>query len=327
MSNMERKESNFSQLEGFNRDLIDLAPMDMRVRLKSHLSFFDEDKPKIGERAIEFLGGLGGLSKLEKALSLPRHNIESHIIPSIESSPKKEHQLSVLAVLIGCVPGKPLKYSGYVDFYFYHNPKNHQPEIYIITHALMAQGEGVGLDMECRLEDFCRKHGVWTVKNRPTSVKEAGYVGGYVWALYGYEFVDETDVEAVKKDIRKFAREQEFSIDDDVLNQCERPVDFALLKGKDKNGGEAPVGKLALLESSQWRGRRDLRFNSQGTKDFADYLILRNRLDLIEDYFIKPLNPQTDKEFIDYLAAKLAEKGRADLLTEHFPQFLEKKGK
>ncbi len=45
------------------------------------------------------------------------------------------------------------------------------------------------------------------------------------------------------------------------------------------------MGKLSLLEGSYWDGRRDLRFDSQGTKDFVAYLTQRGRHDLIEKYY------------------------------------------
>ncbi|MCL5011239.1 MAG: hypothetical protein M1127_03490 [Patescibacteria group bacterium] len=287
MTNLEKpggnKETEFDLSGTFDRNVFDFLPKhiqnDLRFILERSLAV---DKATIKERLIEFINGYEGFCDLQKSLSSPQNKIEANIILEPENPIVREHRLHVSAVLLKQVSGEAPQYAGYISLFFHCDGKKN--EIYILSRELKEQGMGFGLDLECQIEDFCRRAGIWNIRNRPTTAPY-GYVGGYVWAKYGYEFDDSSDVANVRDDIKRFAKEQNIIIKESDLNRCKRPIDFASLKGKNENGDELPAGKLSLLEHSQWHGRRDLQFDSQGTKDFVAYLKQRGRRDLIEKFY------------------------------------------
>jgi len=284
MFNPERPKTDFDPLKEFNRDIIVFCPEAWRAPLENVCRLSEKGQVLIEESVVECFGDLSGLVELKKSLSVLRdnYNIEANIIPL---SPVEgiEALLGVRAILIKHASDKPPEYAGYVSLLFGYEKQ--QPLMYVSIYEVKEQGKGIGLDSECQLEDFCRRHNIWTIENNSTSDKERGDVGGYVWALYGYEFGNESDIGHIIKNIIDFAAKNEIIIDEEALRACQRPIDFARFKGKNKNRDEVPVGKLSLLEYSEWNGRRDLDFNSQGTKDFVAYLKQRGRDDLIEKYY------------------------------------------
>jgi len=156
--------------------------------------------------------------------------------------------------------------------------------LFIANRLLKKQNEGLGLDLECKIESFCKEHKINSIYNKASSRDKK--VGAYVWARYGYEFADESQIENLRMKFYYFAIKQGIVITT-FLENLKRPIDFALAQGVPQNGGEkVNIGKMFLLNSNiEWHGKRDLTPGSQGTKDFIAYLKERGREDLIEKYY------------------------------------------
>ena len=156
--------------------------------------------------------------------------------------------------------------------------------LFIASRLLKKQKDGFGLDLECQIEIFCKKHGINFIYNKASSRDKKN--GAYVWARYGYEFADERQIESLRTSFYYFALKKGVIIIP-FLENLKRPIDFALAKGVPKEGGEkVDIGKIFLLSNnSEWHGKRDLTPGSQGTKDFIAYLKERGREDLIDKYY------------------------------------------
>ena len=110
-------------------------------------------------------------------------------------------------------------------------------------------------------------------------------IGAYVWARCGFEFETTADAFAMMLNLTEYKVRNNITSERGLYSD-NRPVDFATLKGEDKAGNIVPLGKDFLLNSNiQWKGVRDLKLDSPGTKDFIEYLKEKGRMDLVEKYF------------------------------------------
>jgi hypothetical protein len=183
-----------------------------------------------------------------------------------------------------------LNFAGTMELYFGESKKGERI-IYVAKRKLFYsnQKSGLGLDIECQLENFCKKHEIATIYNIASS-QEEGDVGAYVWAKYGYEFADENAINRLRQAMMSIAGANNITLLVDAKN-LKRPLDFANVKGKNNSGEEVNFGKEFLLNDEiAWDGKRDLTPGSQGTKDFIAYLREKGREDLIEKYYADEIN-------------------------------------
>ena len=155
-----------------------------------------------------------------------------------------------------------------------------------IRHRHLAaehQGQGIGIDLEWRLQNFCRKYGISAMYNEAKTMES--YRGAYVWALYGYEFADPQDCDVLYKQIKYYALTHRIRFLHDPRH-FNRPIHFARAKGIDADGEEVPIGKMFLTDTRgvSWLGRRDVALDSEGVRDFIEYAKTRGRNDILDEY-------------------------------------------
>ena len=290
----------------------------------------DRTGGELAELTKEIFGDERALDELRQELSIPERGIECSLEKVNFDKEENFNGLQVRAYFTEKIndASSPI---GYFVFSFGKHCTVPQ-ELYVEFGELVEekQGKGLGIELECRIENFCRQHNIWDIYNTPTSAPagvfgKSKFIGGYVWACMGFNFDKlkedaKNRMESWRNDIIEFAQNKKIFILFDPL-ELTRPFEFANAMGLDEDNHIVNLGKKFFIDGEvKWRGHKDLRFNSQDTKDFVDYLMLRNMFDWVEEYFIKPLNPERDQKFIDYLIPKLAEKNKVDLFTKHFPQ-------
>ncbi|MCL5011240.1 MAG: hypothetical protein M1127_03495 [Patescibacteria group bacterium] len=306
------------------------------------MSGFEKPKEKADERTVglakEIFNSEKALDDLRQELSVPDRKIGCSFDAKVEKvirDGKNEFGVLQVRIYLAEKTDNAPRQIGYFSFSF---GKHHavSQELYIEFNELIGekQDKGLGLELECKIENFCRSHNIWDIYNTATSAPagvfgESRFIGGYFWARMGFDFDEFKEstrhrIESWRKDLIEFAQNKKIDILFDPL-ELTMPFEFAGAMGLDEDNHIVSLGKKFFIEGEiKWFGHKDLRFNSQCSRDFVGYLMLRNRFDLLEEYFIEPLDAERDKEFIDYLAAELAEKGKADLFTKYFPQILEK---
>ncbi|HCC50086.1 MAG: hypothetical protein A2445_00675 [Candidatus Jacksonbacteria bacterium RIFOXYC2_FULL_44_29] len=214
-------------------------------------------------------------------LSLPISNIKAKMFPDYPHATEfTNHRFLTLRLDLVSLADQVI---GHVTLAFQKNADD-EPFLFIEERRLHETGHGLGLDLECQLENFCRNHNIWTIKNSPTSEPQVGQIGAYVWARYGYEFEFPDGADILRKTLIDYAQMSGITVEN--IDQLERPIDFARAQGYDEKGEIVPIGKNLLTKTNtQWYGCRELAMESQGTKDFINYLRERGREDLIKKYY------------------------------------------
>jgi len=193
-----------------------------------------------------------------------------------------KHGIETVAILFTDQEGKR-EICGEMDFSFYEDEG--KKILYIDAQELKEQKTGLGLEIECRLEKFCRDNSISTIYTRATSSSDKKFIGAYVHALHGYEFEWPGESSSLQSELNEYLAKRGIKIDTEI-ESLQRPIDFAVLKGRNREGRIVEVGKEFLTASNlNWEGRRDLAFDSPGTQDFIRYLEGKGRNDLIEKYF------------------------------------------
>lgn len=248
----------------------------------------EQDKPAIEKISQKIFNKKISPEQFENELSIPNKKINARISPETLNAQQIDDTTSFLSLRLDLVyQGKQI--IGHVELCF-SKDKNEPPYLEIEERRLHETGQGLGLDLECVIEAFCRKHKIWTIKNEASSDPEINQIGAYVWACYGYEFDDpETDLPILRDQLIDFAEKNGVTIATDItdINALTRPIHFAKLQGSDNKGQPVAIGKKFLTETKIcWKGRRDLALNSPGTKDYIEYLKERGQEDLVKEYYI-----------------------------------------
>lgn len=167
--------------------------------------------------------------------------------------------------------------------------------LFIRKRELALQKEGIGLEIQCRLEKFCRENKIWEIRNIAASepMKQNSFfqnyyrrIGAYVWARYGFAFdyAQTNSLELLEKFVG-YCLEQKVE-PENFSFFSDRPLKLALLDGFTQEGQKIKIGKQFLLNSDiEWWGIKDLSPDSLDTKEFLTYLEERDRQDLIKRYF------------------------------------------
>lgn len=106
-------------------------------------------------------------------------------------------------------------------------------------------------------------------------------VGGYVWALHGFDFASLEEVLYLRKHFQSFARKHGVEIEDKDLRYFTKPAHFASFHSgkyiKDKFGQQAHLGKAFLLIHEEWQGRMVSFSGNNEEQRFADVYNQRPR--------------------------------------------------
>jgi ribosomal protein L23 len=238
-----------------------------------------ENKEEIRERMEELFAKEIAPQKINDLFVFPDKKIESR---TFICSGYRSHGIEIACILFTDQRGKR-EICGVINFSFYRDEDNNLS--YVDGRDLKEQKTGLGLDIECRLEKFCRDNGISAIYTRASSSSDKKFVGAYVHALYGYEFEWPGEFSDLGLKLNEYLLNKGIKIDAEI-GSLQRPIDFATLKGTDRGGRVVEVGKEFLTTSDlTWEGRRDLALDSPGTQDFIKYLKEKGREDLIEKYF------------------------------------------
>jgi hypothetical protein len=271
----------------FDPSLINLLTLTIdkeKFRTKLKRLETEEAKTEAKERMLEVFSKEISQKDIDEIFCFPEEGIESQTLICPVNKDREKNAIETLSIIYS---GEKSRYAGMANFYF--SKRDDKSSLYVILRELVNQGKGLGLDIECRLENFCRKNGIWEIKNNAATwpMKNASrpLVGAYVWARCGYEFDNLEEARTLIGSLEDYLRRHE--IEPAIkLSKIKRPVDMATLKGKDRRGRVVDAGKMFLTSCPvEWHGRRDLRLDSQGTSDFVRYLRERSRNDLIEKYY------------------------------------------
>lgn len=156
------------------------------------------------------------------------------------------------------------------------------------------QNAGIGTAIHEQEEEWCRKNGI------QYCTLETENVGGYVWAMMGYNFQDTSDRENIQQDLIRYCRKHQLTLYRDLQvanidpqeqkqlleeqrekwNQLGRhgtSWEMASLVAYDRTGTSVRVGKEVMV-GSYWSGIRDLDPNSRSTRQHRLYMrYLRER--------------------------------------------------
>ena len=228
--------------------------------------------------------------QLADKLSIPTKNLKADIPEKSIDTFKEEPNVPAICFQVKLFDDKN-RNIGDITLTFYK--KDNEIVLYIDKRRLYETGQGIGLELECVLENFCRTHDIWTIKNLASSIvtedHEKREIGAYVWAQYGYEYDQPEEILELRNKLTDFAQTRQVILPD--ISMLNRPIDFARLTGTDADGKSIPIGKDFLINTNVfWHGRRDLALDehgehSQGTKDFIAYLKQRGRKDLADKYY------------------------------------------
>ena len=95
----------------------------------------------------------------------------------------------------------------------------------------------MGLGLEYKIENFCRKCNIWDIYNSPKSASaglysDRDYVGSYVWARMGYDFslteYKDDILDTWRKDLSEFANNKNIDIVFD-LEKADRPFEIGMI--------------------------------------------------------------------------------------------------
>jgi len=234
------------------------------------------------------------MTELQNICAFPKRRIEAIVLPYfLEETTREDFYINYyLKKKAEQAGSKTEKYIGKVSLDFYKDCDNKEEKkvaLYIIGRKLEITGQGLGLELECQIEDFCRKKNINDIYNLAYSNSKKGYVGAYVWSKYGYSFRIPSRLKDLKNLICFYAKKNNFEIDLDDFNAAKTPLDIANLKSIDQNGNIIHLGKdfLSAKFTNEliWEGHRDLSFKSQGTKNFVRYLKQKGRDDLVRKYY------------------------------------------
>ena len=199
-------------------------------------------------------------------------------------------EIGTTSVLFYKTSDGSLLYQGVINLSFFGK------KLFIRRRELVVQEKGVGLEMQCRLEKFCRENNIWKIYNIAASeaVDEKAFFqkqyrqkGAYVWARYGYEFdcSNNNPLRMLEKFV-EYCHNHKIKPNGSFYFLEGKPFDLTLLKGTDIDGNLVDLGKFFLLNSDvEWWGVKNLVLDSWGTRCFIDYLRGRGREDLFEKYF------------------------------------------
>lgn len=248
---------------------------------------------KLEQVSKKIFGEIINPQDLAVDLSIRTENttIDAEIAPLF---PKIESDSNGIALLFRINLTSPDGYDlGYLYLRFCKiNQEN--PFLHIPERRFKKTAQGIGLATQCAIEYFCKKYGITVIKNTATSshesVEKGGFIGAYVYARYGWDFDKPSEIIGLQSQLQAYAEERKISIPDDA--QLDRPIDFARLKGTDRDGKSVDVGKKFLVNTNiSWSGIRDLN-DARGTQDFVDYLKKRDREDLIKEYYPEYVNEE-----------------------------------
>lgn len=99
-------------------------------------------------------------------------------------------------------------------------------------------------------------------------------VGGYVWALHGFDFASQEELAYIRKHFQCFARQQGIEINNKDLKCFTKPAHFASFHCgkyvKDKFGQTVHLGKAFLLIHEEWKGRMTSNNAKSEEQRYAD---------------------------------------------------------
>lgn len=163
------------------------------------------------------------------------------------------------------------------------------PEKYIYVHERRSFVPGLGLDIECMLDNIALKYGFSAIRNTARTLPEKNYYGGYIWTKYGYEFADQNEKNELLEKLLAYAKRENITPLHEPI-EVQYPWEFAAIEGKNEQGEIVPLGVDFLSkEDCMWEGVRYIHDKSQ------------------------PLSP-SDEVFLKYLRKK----GRDDLADERY---------
>jgi hypothetical protein len=274
-------------LADFDLKIIDLIPSALDqdgLRGVYHQEVAELESGELRQRMIEVMGREISPAEINQLFCFPEKRMSGH---ALINRGKNENILEMSTILLKQQESET-EYAGIVNLAF---RKYAYPYLFIRRRELETTGEQIGLEIQCRLEKFCRDNGIWKIHNEAKSRPENHLgdgnrqaVGAYVWARCGYEFEGRVDALGV---LEKFL---EYAVRHGIEPQKKyvgfgRAIDYAKMTGKDREGNIVPLGKDFFLNTRViWRGVRDLRLDSPGTKIFIEYLEEKGRADLIEKY-------------------------------------------
>lgn len=267
-------------MQYINQAIIDLLLKEEDKRnLQKKLAEISEpdEQERIKKRELAIFGQELSPEDLSNLHEIFGYGFRSAIL--VYSMKKRINEIGMTAVLFSD-KDNTMNYEGVIHLSFYNRG------LFVRYRDIRKQKLGIGLEIECKLEKFCRNNDIWEINNIAASNPTKGEIGAYVWARYGYEFdrpAEAFNLTIVELTGYLFKRDIE---PEKRLYSSNRPIDLALLKGRDKEGRIVNVGKEFLINSNiEWHGKRDLSLDSQGTRDFLEYLRERGREDLIAKYF------------------------------------------
>ncbi len=260
----------------FDLDLISLMPDSLHRTLFENAYYRNQKETPAGtiaNRSKEIFGRDLRSEEINALFRFPERGLQSQ---TMMQAGEKENLLEVFSALYSLRHGEP-EYAGSARLAF-RNPGNLNM---LIRHIdLVKTGEGAGLEIICRLEDFCRRNNIREIHCIANSkpIEKSGKterhpnVGAYFWARCGFEFANLDELLAVRQKLDRYLLAHNIELERDI-GTLKRPIEFAKLRGTDTEGNIIPVGKIFLTSTDiEWEGIRDLEPNSQGTRDFAEYL-------------------------------------------------------
>lgn len=118
--------------------------------------------------------------------------------------------------------------------------------------------------------------------------------GGYVWAIQGFDFADNQELEAVRQHFKSFAASHKVEMTDIALACFTKPCHFAFfdcgIRVEDKYGLPATLGKAFMLIHENWNGRLTPPREQKEERCFAAVYNDRSDTDYRKKAFQK-LNP------------------------------------
>ncbi|MCX6762190.1 MAG: hypothetical protein NT093_00195 [Candidatus Moranbacteria bacterium] len=186
-----RQDQNPDPLADFDLSLIDLIPSERDQKgLKEmhHQEAIELRSGKLKQRMSEVLGKEIAPGEINQLFQFPERGIESQ---TLMSTGEHSNYLETETILYTRKNGEA-QLAGRTNLAFI---KGANPILLIRYCELEKTGEQLGIEIQCRLEKFCRDNGIWEILNVARS-QPANYfgrgnrseIGAYVWALCGFEF-------------------------------------------------------------------------------------------------------------------------------------------
>ncbi len=230
--------------------------------------------------------------ELNKISFLEKYNVKSESLVYFEKRNNRE-VICVMSILYKEENEKKIQV-GVFEFELFEKEQEKIMEIEL--RELYTGHKGSGLDLQCQIDEFCRKYNIKKQRNNAYSDEDEKMVGAYVWARYGYEFLDDKEKEEMITEFTNYiklleGRGQKFIKKNKNIKDIKTPRDIAEIIYTDDSGEDVYIGKDFLLAKNNngrtiaWKGERDVSLKSKSTEVFIELLKSKNRDDLIKKHY------------------------------------------